>query len=279
MYLLQNNNWQASNLIMGLLTIIFITWLATVLVQYDEQTAAQKPEATTKQQLSKIVIEQLTLPPIPEPKKTAKSHALAAKKLAKHPPEPTTKIEKKVPPVNKQTVEQVYQQLSGNGGNSKKPVDIQIAWPRFTDERQAALDFMYQCVGVQFAVLNGNVITKIDHNKYTHNKYTHKKPNTAKLNHTTIKNYSDWIRVAQGSLSKNEQNWLNAFALTGIPVRLFPRNIDRRLARYLSNELKGKALVSVKANYLVTNQKLYLVNIYLNNQEITARWVLHQGKC
>jgi hypothetical protein len=257
MDLLQNNHWQASTLLRGMLTAIFMFWLASVMIQYSEITTTQKPEITNKPPPRNIVIEQLTLPPIPKPvpkpKSSAKLQATVVSKLTKQTGKPENGAIKQSPPVNKQQIEKIYQTLSDDG------VDIQIAWPQNVNQRQAALNFIYQCVGVQFAVLNGNALTKLNNSKLT--------------------DYSDWIRVAQGSLSKKEQNWLNAYAIKGTPIRLFPRVLDWRLAQYLANALKGKPLVSLRAKYKVTNQQLQLVDVQLNNHQLTDNWTLYQGEC
>ena len=269
MYLLQNTNCQASTIFRGLLTVIFIAWLATVMTQYDKKTKTQKSEVPLKQPTSNIVIEPLTLPPIPKPIVAAEPKVLAESKLAKPSIESATKLLKELkqlpqtPPVNKQQVKQVYQQLSDTG------VDIQIAWPHSVNERQVALDFMYQCVGVQFAVLSGNTFTKINHTKINH----------TKANHSISSDYSDWVRVAQGSLSKKEYNWLNAYALKGTPIRLFPRSIDWRLAQRLADALKGVPLDNLRAKYQVTNHRLQLIDIQINGLQITDSWTLYQGKC
>lgn len=260
MYLLPNNksHWPATVLLRGLLTIIFIAWLAMVMAKYDEK----KTDINNKPPPSNIVLEQLALPPVPshkpEPKTkpAAKSQAAALSSPAKQalvPVEPTTKVIKKAPPITKQQINQVYQQLTDDG------VDIQIAWPQSANDRQAALHFMYQCAGMQFAVLDGKHITQ--------------------LKQTPLSDYSIWIRVAQGSLSKKEHNWLNAYALTGTPIRLFPRQIDWRLADYLANALKGQPFASLRAKYQVSNQTLHLTQIQLNNQAITGSWTLYQGEC
>lgn len=257
MNLLHNNNWQASIMLRGLMTIVFILWLVSVLHQYVDNNSTQIPEVTIKQAASSIVIEQLMLPPVPKPK--VKSQGIT--KLANQSAVTVTKRVQQSSqslPVNTQQVEQVYQKLSDEG------VDIQIAWPRFTDKRQAALRFMYQCVGMQFAVLNGNTLNKVNHTKGKKSELTE---------------YSDWIRVAQGSLSKKEHNWLNAYALTGTPIRLFPREIDWRLAQYITKALNGAPLTHFRASYQLSNQQLQLIDISINNQKLTNNWMLYQGTC
>jgi len=249
MVLLQNKNWPATTLLRGLLTVFFILWLASVMSQYDDNDIEKKQKNSVKQPPNNIVIEQLTLPPVP----TAKPQASTVQELVHQSPEPALKKVKQTPAADKQQVEQVYKQLSDQG------VDIQIAWPQQVHQQQEALYFMFQCAGMQFAVLKGNNITKV--------------------NQFSLSEYSGWIRVAQGNLSKKEQHWLTAYALTGTPIRLFPRNIDLRLASHLANALKGSPLVNLRANYQVSNQRLYLTQIQLNKQPITGSWELYQGKC
>ena len=251
MLLLQNNKWPVTAVLRGGLTIIFILWLATVMSQYDDIPIEKQQKTNVKQPPSNIVIEQLILPPVPIPK--AKPQASAVSERANQPPETAIKQIKQSPLVNKKQVQQVYKQLSDQG------IDIQIAWPQKIHQQQGALDFMYQCAGMQFAMLNGNNITKV--------------------NQFGLSDYSDWIRVAQGDLSKKEQHWITAYSLTGTPIRLFPRNIDLRLAQHLANALKGKPLVNLRANYQVSNQRLYLTQIQLNKQPIAASWTLYQGEC
>ncbi|AGH46475.1 hypothetical protein C427_4373 [Paraglaciecola psychrophila 170] len=189
--------------------------------------------------------------PFPTPK--AEPQALAFSELANRPPESIIKQVKQSPPVNKKQVEQVCKQLSDLG------VDIQIARPQQIHQQQGALGFMYQCAGMQFAMSNGNKFTKV--------------------NQFALSDYSDWIRVAQENLSKKEHHWITAYSLTGTPIRLFPRNIDLRLAQHSANALKGAPLVNLRANYQVSNRRLYMTKIQLNNHPKNASWTLYQGEC
>lgn len=257
MLLLQINKWPASFVLRTLLTIFFMLWLASVMSQYEDNPIEKQHKTSLKQPANNIVIEQLTLPPVPTAKPQT-SHLSAVSALVQRSPEPALKKVKQTPPADQQQIEGVYKQLSDQG------VDIQIAWPQQAHQQQEALDFMYQCAGMQFAVLNGNILNKVNHTKVTP---------------LSLGDYSDWIRVAQGNLSQKEQHWLNAYALTGTAIRLLPREIDFRLSQHLANALKGAPLVNLRANYQVTNQTLLLNNIQLNNQRIKGSWPLYQGKC
>lgn len=245
MLLFQGSSQQASLFVRGMASIVFITWLASVAIQYYWSDSAQKKQDLDETPLTNVSIEQLTLPPLPKPVDQKQMTSAPQSMVAKQSPKPST--------TNEQRIENIYQQLSAEGK------DVQLAWPKRSGQRQAALDFMYQCVGMQFAVLNENIITP--------------------LNQATLSDYSDWIRVAKGSLSSKEKNWLSAFALNGTPIRLFPRSIDLRLASYVAQVLKGESLASLRASYQVTAQRLRLTDIYLNNQPIADSWVLYQGRC
>ena len=263
MHLFQNSHFQASTLLCGLLTVAFILWLTNVMVQYDKETTLEQPEITLQPSPSHIVVEPLMLPAVPKPKlkprPKSKPRTSAVSTHDKSLVVTVTEVlEQATPPADQQQIEHVYQELND------EDMQLQIAWPQQAGERQETLDFMYQCVGMQFAVLNENTLITVNHSK---------------LNQTSITNYSEWIRIAQGSLSEKEQHWLHAYALTGIPVRLFPRQLDWRLAQYLANTLQGLPLSSLEATYLLTNQRLQLTNIHINQQPILDNWVLYQGKC
>ncbi|WP_339721940.1 hypothetical protein [uncultured Paraglaciecola sp.] len=223
------------------------------MLQYNKNKVDNNPKISEKPPISNIVIEQLTLPPVPKALAKAQTTTTTKSKAEEQPPEPKNEKVTQSPTTNQQQVQQVYQQLSDQG------VDIQIAWPQNMSINRAALDFMYQCAGMQFAVLMDNNITKV--------------------NQFSLSNYSDWIRVAQGNLSQKEQHWLTAYALTGTPIRLFPREIDLRLAQHLTVALRGAPLVNLRANYQVTDQTLLLNNIQLNQQTVKGSWPLYRGKC
>lgn len=251
MHFLHNNKRPTSAALRSLLTVVFVIWLANVMFQYNDNKVEHDPKNNHKQAPSNIVIEQLTLPPVP--KTSAKIQTSTQSPSSEQRPE--ANIEKGTQPAsaNQQQVQQVYEQLSDH------TIDIQIAWPQQAHQQQTTLDFMYQCASMQFAVLNGNNITKV--------------------NQSRVIDYSDWIRVAQGNLSKKEQHWLTAYALSGTPIRLFPREIDLRLSQHIANTLKGSKLKTLRAHYQVSNQTLFLNDIQLNGQPIKGSWPLYRGKC
>jgi hypothetical protein len=206
-------------------------------------------------------IQQITLPKVPkqaEPVQAIKQQSNSEKNKGQASAKATPVSQKTQPKPaksasNQLQTEQLYHQLNAKG------VDIQLAWPQDNNQRQDAWDFMYMCAGVQFAVLNNNQITQV--------------------NQQPTNDYSEWIRVAQGDLSTKEQNWIHAYGLTGTPIRLFPKQIDWRLANKLANALQGAALVSLRASYQVISHQLLLTNIQLNNHPITESWLLYQDGC
>lgn len=260
MHFLPANRLHVTSVLRGVLATIFIVWLLLVLFQYYKPVTLPKKPITEKQTSQQVLVKQVSLPPLPK-QNSASAVIPTVKTPTKSPtkPEQSEKLTEmpkpqKTPTANRaETVEQVYQQLTKEG------VDIQIAWPQDANKRQAALHFMYQCVGVQLAALNGNQITK--------------------LNQTKVNDYSDWVRVAQGRLSYEEQNWINAYSVTGTIIRLFPRSLDWRLSQYLANTLQGSPLKSLRASYQINHQGLFLRDIWLNKQPITDTWLIYKKQC
>jgi hypothetical protein len=257
---LTNHNRLPSRLLCVLLAMGFIGWLTWVIADYYTKKPQTKPDIA-KQALDKSVpIEQLSLPPLPilaskliSPQQDKKAYQREAERESTTPQVANKQPSKNETAANQQQAEHSYQQLTQLG------VDVQLAWPQLARERQTLFDFMYQCVGIQFAVLNEHKITQI--------------------NQSPVSNFSDWIRVAQGSLSNKEQNWLNAFALAGTPIRLFPRDIDMQLAKHIAKALKGAPLKTLKANYQYGNGTLFLTNIVLNKQSLSGNWPLYKDEC
>ena len=243
-----------------ILLLIFFAWLVMVMTKFYFTPRMQKPEVI-QPPAKNVAIQQIALPKVPErteptqaTKQQSNSEINKSQASAKARPDYKKNRSKPAKSGNKQQqVEQLYHQLNAKG------VDIQLAWPQDNNQRQAAWDFMYLCAGVQFAVLNNNQITQV--------------------NQQSQNDYSEWIRVAQGDLSTKEQNWIKAYGLKGTPIRLFPKQIDWRLANNLANALKGAALVSLRASYQVFSHQLLLTNIQLNNHPITESWLLYQDSC
>lgn len=246
MHYLGGQPWSGSKVLHLLLTVMFMLWLIHVFIQSPHETESSHPKEINQQPPDDITLEQHSLPALPLSVNTNHERSVSKPEtLGKKP------IEKPLPTNNQ--VEQLYRQLTDEG------LDIQIAWPQTASEQQATLDFMYQCAHMQFAVLKDNKVTKV--------------------NQLALSDYSEWIRLAQGNLSKKERNWLKAYALEGQAIRLFPSQIDLRLAHHLTLSLNGTPLAKLRANYMVINQTLYLSNIWLNNQSVSGSWLLYKSDC
>ena len=239
--------WSVSKVLHLLLTVIFMLWLIHVFIQSPHETESSLAKKINQQLPDDITLEQHSLPALPLSANTNQERSVSkSETLGKKPIE-------RLLAINKQQVEQVYRQLTDEG------LDIQIAWPQKASEQQATLDFMYRCAHMQFAVLKENKVTRV--------------------NQLELSDYSEWIRLAQGNLSKKERNWLKAYALEGQAIRLFPSQIDLRLAQHLALSLNGTPLAKLRANYLVINQTFYLSNIWLNNQPVKGNWLLYKSNC
>ena len=167
-------------------------------------------------------------------------------------PKPEPQQEPKQEPRQEQTAAQVYAQLQADNS-----LDLQIALPASPAKQQQLLNYFYRCAAVQFAVLQQQQLSYLSPQRYVP--------------------VSQWLRVANGSLSKQEQQWLAQ--QNGIPIRIFPQTIDQRLAQYIATNLNGTKLSSLRATYKLSPSGLTLSNINLNNQSINSNWLLHHSQC
>jgi hypothetical protein len=161
------------------------------------------------------------------------------------------------PPAKPQSADEVYQQLQ-----SDQSLDLQIALPANATQRNQLLDYLYQCAGMQFAILQKA------------------QQRQQQLSYLSPKRYvpvSQWLRVANGELSPQEQQWLAN--QHGTAIRIFPQAIDQRLSHYLASTLQGAKLNSLRASYHLTAAGLVLSNIQLNQQNINSTWQLHTSQC
>ncbi len=179
-------------------------------------------------------------------KKTLKVNSVKSKQVAKS--------------NNKKSTHQVYQQLF-----SDQSLSIELAWPNNSSQRETLFTYLYQCVGMKFGVLYKQSVTL-----------------APQRNHFIVNaqaQYSDWLRVAQGQLAKQEQLWVQEYNLVGTAVRLLPRKVDWQLAQFITQQLQGKHLESLRANYKLSPRGLLLDNIYLNGKAIKNQWQLTQDSC
>lgn len=155
----------------------------------------------------------------------------------------------------------IYQQLV-----SDQTINIEIAWPDNKRARQNVFDFLYQCAGMKFGVLNNQEVTLAKNEYLTFNKNNNQQP-------------SEWLRIAQGELNNQELKWLQQYKLSGTAVRLFPKAIDWQLATLLTNQLNGASLKSLRAIYQLSGYRLMLASITLNGKLLANDWTLIQSKC
>lgn len=204
-----------------------------------------------EQQMENITISDVALPPVPalETKVSLKQQASVTIKD----PEKVRKSGKSVLTEQRLT-SQVYEKLV-----SDNSIDIEIAWPNNIKKRDAIFDYLYRCVGMQFGVMDKVTIRVIG--------------NTKGLQR------SAWLRVAQGELNKQEISWLQQSMQEGIPVRLFPKVVDWQLSKNIADYLGSKALHSLRAQYGLNQQGLYVHNIRINEQFVSGIWGLSSSKC
>lgn len=169
------------------------------------------------------------------------------------------------------SVAAMYQQLI-----SDDSIDIEIAWPENSRERQDTFTFLYQCIGMKFGVLHWQQSSQqVSQQKVT----LAKNPYLQVSMDNNRQQVSDWLRIAQGQLAKQEQYWLQKYALSGTPVRLFPKALDWQLASLLTQQLNNTALTSFRARYQHRDDRFMLTNISINGRLLTSDWTLLTSNC
>lgn len=152
------------------------------------------------------------------------------------------------------STEAMYNKLVAN-----KLLNIELAWPNNSLAREKLFSYLYQCVGMKFAVLDKTKLTVLMGSSHAL--------------------HSEWLRVAQGELSSRERRLLTQHLLSGIPVRLFPKKIDWQFAHLLAQHLAGRNLTSFRAKYSLKPQGLFIDNIKVNGQLIKDSWHLVAQQC
>ena len=258
----QLNRWQQA--LLEQLTIVEQKNIASKKVKTDV-VLEQAPKMTTNTRKSLSLV-QVDLPAIPLAEKlmTTKPHK-KDEVQAKPKKQSNLAMSGKNKP-KRQNVSVMYQQLI-----SDKSISIEIAWPNDGTDRQNTFSFLYQCLGMKFGVLNWK---KGNEAKVTLAKNPHQ--SLAANNGNQV---SDWLRIAQGQLARQEQDWLKQYSLSGTPVRLFPKAVDWQLARLLTKQLNNTPLTSFRARYKYDNKQFMLTNIQLNGQLLANNWTLIVSKC
>lgn len=141
----------------------------------------------------------------------------------------------------------IYEQILTDNG-----LDLQIALPPNAGQREHLLNYLYRCAGGQFAVLQHQQLRYLSPKRYPA--------------------VSRWLRVVNGALSTQEQQWLKK--QSGTPVRVFPQSMDMRLAAYIAKNLSATPLHALRARYQLNANGLVLTHISLNQQAIAGTWLL-----
>lgn len=167
---------------------------------------------------------------------------------------PNSETSSKTPTDLARDTQQVYEQLSDD-----TTLDIQLAWPAKLAERNRVIDFLYSCMGAQFATLQGQSLTYLSPNRYN--------------------NASNWLRIAQGALSDTEQRWFSQHQYEGTPIRIFPHTIDWQLSEHIAQALGSQKLEQLRASYGLSGNRLVLRDVYLNGRLVPDTWYLGGPSC
>jgi hypothetical protein len=233
------------------------------------QSLSKELPPTAVSTLSLVDIELPALPPSLRPdtstKPSANDHFVVEKSTQKASLNKIESNAKHVVPTKK-SISDMYQRLITDSS-----INIEIAWPNNSLKRKKIFSFLYQCIGMRFGVL-----TQQKNNKQ---KLTLANTSYTKNNINQTLKTSEWLRVAQGRLAKQERQWLQEYDLTGTPVRLFPKALDWQLAQLLTSQLKGLPLKSFRARYKYLDKHFMLTNISVNGSPLAHEWTLTTSEC
>jgi len=222
-------------------------WQKNIKPKYLKSVPQTPIEVIAKKQ---IRLSAIALPPLP--RKTQKEEANEKIETSLVIAAIDKSVKSKI--IKKESTANMYKKLVMNSA-----LNIEIAWPQNTTEREKLFNYLYQCAGMKFGVLQQQRVILV--------KDYHHQP------------HSEWLRVAQGALAQREYQWLRQYQLSGTAVRLFPKKIDWQLANILAEQLNGKALHTFRANYRLKHNRLQLDNIYLNGEKNNTNWILMQTHC
>ncbi|MEG3766417.1 hypothetical protein [Alteromonas sp. 14N.309.X.WAT.G.H12] len=237
-----------------------VVLLGASLVMWTHYQAAQVLSDAAKRRAKPPVVDAQALPKdrhirvlpaarLPPPPKVTVQPQAAQRDIALKQPMvngPTNSVAKAV------AGQDIYYQLAQNS-----QLDIELAWPQDRSKREALLDYLYTCMAAEFALLQGQTLVYLSAN--------------------TFERKSQWLRLVHGSLSAQEQRWINASSVTGTAVRILPEAVDQRLSAYVSEALGDESLISLRGQYQLTHSQLYLNQILINGKQIESEWLLSTG--
>jgi len=261
------NNVRIIKVLSFILLLFILFHVVNIWWSYQwQQAIAPSPEQFKKltvpaKELPTVTVQSIALPQLPKPTSMKKllTHASKPdvfnsnidKNKAKVPKPKLSDSNTKLPVAS---TEKMYNQLVDD-----KSLSIELAWPNHSLAREKMFRYLYQCVGMKFAVLDKTKLTVLMGSSHAL--------------------HSEWLRVAQGELSSRERRLLTQHLLSGIPVRLFPKKIDWQFAHLLAQHLVGRNLTSFRAKYSLKPQGLFIDNIKVNGKLIKGSWHLVAQQC
>lgn len=141
---------------------------------------------------------------------------------------------------------------------------IRFVLPRTKAAKERFLKHMYQCENMQFGAVS-----------------VHQPYKLSVLSKNTGREFvpSQLLRVAHDYLSNQERSLLQVYAKDSQPVRIFPVELDYKLAQHIARILNGKTLQQFSAKYFVRGENVGLSDISVNKQAIADLWMLSSGSC
>ncbi|GEM_PF-6077223 len=139
-------------------------------------------------------------------------------------------------------------------------INMTITMPSDRRQFNSIGRYLYQCVNIGFAHLQKSEET-----------------DSIKVIHDTKYQNSSIFRSTQNALFSNEKHWQRIHGADKQYLRIYPVWFDQNLLLYVNQNLKGEALRSLSATYILSNQLLQLKDIKLNGQTLPQVWTLADG--
>lgn len=231
---------------------ITLPQLPPIALPEPEQLPKLEKKPKIEQQPKPVPTKVVKTKPKTQPKIKPKAIVKAQQKVkAKAEPSPVVDVSKINRP-DGHAVQLLSQVEAGRG-----PA-IEILWPRDLAQRQQLFNRLFDCLGIQLGVLaNGRVHPITPDNKQ----------------------YSRLVRVVSGEMVPRESQLYASAKHRGIPVRLFPRDLDTKLLLGLAR-LSGLPLQSRKSaqgHYVLQGQQLFIKQIELDGQAVNGQILLASG--
>ena len=129
---------------------------------------------------------------------------------------------------------------------------IRIAWPRSRSARERLFRYLHRCLGMRLAIFDGSRLSAIE-------------PGIAIP-------MSGYVRLISGSTSRAEQQILGRLGAMGMPVRMFPRQVDLLVLTNLTAVIGSDLLQTreLRAEYILNGSEWSLGHLMVDARTISG---------